>query len=93
MAKKGLVAVVNEEQQKEVLEMLSDFELDYLMKCNFDCYKFPLLISFDNKKISRTTSITVCAGLSQFGLIEKDYSKAKAIIEEYLQEKATSKTL
>lgn len=89
-----MLAVVNEEQQQEILDMLSDFEVKYLgenlKEYNEDYFKYPLLIDFKEKTIRRITSITCLAPASKN--ILRDYTMAKSIIEEYLQEKATSKT-
>lgn len=80
----GLIAVVNENQQKEILDMLSDFEVGDI---DGD-YKFPLFIDFPGKTIRRFTSITICAILAQTGSIVRDYDLAKSIVESYLQERS-----
>ena len=88
-----LAAVVNVEPQKEILGLLSDFEVVTLAEGVENYLKFPLLINFDSKKLRRCTSITCCAGLSSKGMIERDYNVVKATIEQYLQEKAAGNTL
>ncbi len=77
----SIALIVNEKQQKEVFDLLPNFEI-YNPDNN---YKYPLIICSRDKTITRLTGITACSILSQSGKIIRDYDYGKSRILEYLE--------